>query len=308
MNYSMYFKNLTPPEGITDIVLDTDAYNEIDDQFAISYMIKRKDKFNVKGICAAPFYNSRSSSPADGMEKSYFEILKLLDLANASQLNDKVYRGSEMYLTDETIPVKSPAAEFISSLAEKYSPEKPLYVVAIGAITNVASALLLKPEIKENIVILWLGGHSLEMPYGAGEFNMTQDIAAARVVFGSKAPLVQLPCVGTVDRLATTEFELRHWLSGKNALCDYLTENTLKYMNTDSSIRPWSKVIWDIAPLFWLCADDGKWYMSDRLCPSPVPEYDNRYAAGASDRHLIKYVFDINRDAIFEKLFEVLAE
>ena len=41
-------KNLSVPSGKIDVVLDTDAYNEIDDQFAISYMIKSKEKIHVK--------------------------------------------------------------------------------------------------------------------------------------------------------------------------------------------------------------------------------------------------------------------
>lgn len=308
MKLEHYFKNLSPPIEKVDIILDTDAYNEIDDQFAISYMIKRKDKFNVTGICAAPFFNARSASPLDGMEKSYGEILKLLSLANEPQLCDRVFKGSDSYLKDEQTPVSSPAANFMAETAKAYSPEKPLYIVAIGAITNVASAIIKNPKMTENTVILWLGGHSLETPKGASEFNMTQDIAAARVVFGCGVPFVHLPCLGTVDRLATTEWELKHWLSGKNSLCDYLTENTLSYMNSHAESKPWSKVIWDIAPLFWLCGSDGIRYMSDRLTPSPTPEYDKKYALGSAKDHLIKYVYNINRDAIFEKLFEVLSK
>lgn len=78
-----------------------------------------------------------------------------------------------------------------------YSAEKPLYVAAIGAITNVASALLLNPEIADRIVIVWLGGHALHW-YDNAEFNIRQDVAAARVVFSSGAPLVIMPCMGLV--------------------------------------------------------------------------------------------------------------
>ena len=61
-------KNLSVPQGMVDVVLDSDAYNEIDDQFAISYLLKSKEKLNTKAIYAAPFLNERSVSPADGME------------------------------------------------------------------------------------------------------------------------------------------------------------------------------------------------------------------------------------------------
>ena len=81
MTYEQRIKNLSVPKGKIDVVLDTDAYNEIDDQYAISYMIKSKERLNTKAIYAATFFgNGKSSSPKDGMEKSYDEIHKLLSL------------------------------------------------------------------------------------------------------------------------------------------------------------------------------------------------------------------------------------
>ena len=84
------------------------------------------------------------------MEKSYDEILKLLKLAGKEELANIVYKGSLDYLADETTPVDSPAARFMAKLADDYSPEKPLYIAAIGAITNVASAFLMNPKMAEN--------------------------------------------------------------------------------------------------------------------------------------------------------------
>ena len=149
MTTEQYFKNLEVPDHPIDVVLDTDAYNEIDDQFAIAYLLKNQDKLRIKGFCAAPFFNSNSSSPKDGMERSYLEIAKLLDFAGEGELKQKVYRGSESYLPNEKTPVESEAADFLASLSRQYSPENPLYIVAIGAITNVASAFLKYPEMKE---------------------------------------------------------------------------------------------------------------------------------------------------------------
>lgn len=79
MNYEQRIKNLSVPEGKIDVIIDTDTYNEIDDQFAVSYLLKSSDKLNTKAIYAAPFLNANSISPTDGMEKSYNEILKLLE-------------------------------------------------------------------------------------------------------------------------------------------------------------------------------------------------------------------------------------
>lgn len=306
MNIEQYFKNLNTPKGPVDVVLDTDAYNEIDDQFAIAYMLRNSEKLRVKGICAAPFLNEKASSVADGMIKSYDEILKILELADCNELKDKVFKGSENYLPNERTAVDSDSAEFMAKLADNYSPENPLYIVAIGAITNVASAIIKNPKITENTVVVWLGGNSLQTQKGVAEFNMRQDIAAARVVMGCGVPFVQLPCFGVVDQFTTTAPELRYWLSGKNKLCDYLVENTIAEADSYAAGKPWSRVIWDVTAIAWLLNDNGD-FMKERLIPSPIPEYDKYYAIDP-ERHFIKHVYSINRDAIFEDLFTKLAK
>ncbi len=307
MNTTQFLKNLSVPTEKIDMVLDTDAYNEIDDQFAIAYMLSCKDKLNVKGICAAPFSGNRlSSGPADGMEKSYHEIHNLLTLAGEEELKANVYRGSVRYLPDERTPVESDAASFIAELANSYTPEKPLYVVAIGAITNVASAILKNPAMCENTVVVWLGGHAVHLP-DTPEFNMVQDIAAARVIFGCGVPFVQLPCCGVVDKFATTKYELLHHLSGKNALCDYLVSHSIEIAGEDAGGRAaWSRVLWDVTTIGWLVSDRVH-FMKDKLISSPIPEYDSHY--GFDDRrHFIRYVYYIDRDPLFEDMFKRLAE
>lgn len=304
MTTEQYLKNLNTPTSPVDVVLDTDAYNEIDDQFAISYMLRSKDRLHVKGLCAAPFLNSRSASAADGMEKSYQEILKLLELAEEDDLKSSVYRGSDSFMADEKTPVISDAATYLAELAKEYSPEHPLYIVAIGAITNVASAILMNPDMKENTVIVWLGGHGVHLDH-TREFNMYQDVAAARIVFGCGVPLVQLPCGGIVDHFVTSRYELEHWLLGKNKLCNYLVQNTIEEAESYAKGRPWTRVIWDVTAVAWLLNDDRK-FMTDCLIHSPIPEYDDHYGFD-NRRHFIKYVSSIKRDALFADLFEKLS-
>ena len=156
MNEKQYLENLTAPEGKIDFILDTDAFNEIDDLYAVSYILKSPEKFNVVAITAAPFFNDHSTSPKDGMEKSYEEIKTLIKLIGIKY--EEVYKGSDRYFKDENDFVKSAAAEKIVKEAEKHSPGNPLYIGAIGAITNVASALNMAPEIADKVVIIWLGG------------------------------------------------------------------------------------------------------------------------------------------------------
>jgi inosine-uridine nucleoside N-ribohydrolase len=293
-------RRLEKPTGVVDVILDTDAYNEVDDQFALAYLIRSPERINLKAMCAAPFLNERVQSAAEGMEKSYQEILHIQKLCNGESIMKNTYHGSTAFLSNEDEPVISPAAEKIIELAKEQPEDRPLYVISIGAITNVASALLMQPEIAHKIVVVWLGGHAYHWPHTC-EFNMDQDKAAARVVFGSGVPMVQLPCLGVVSHLTTTEPELKRYLCGKSELCDYLYRiviHEMKYRKT----MCWSRTIWDISAAAWLMNDC---FTADSIVHSPIPSYDGHY--GHSDtRHLIKCVYQVNRDAIFDDLFKKL--
>lgn len=295
-------KRLIKPKEKVDVVIDTDTYNEIDDQFALAYLIRSEDRLNLKAIYAAPFYNNKSSGPADGMEKSYKEIINILSLLEREDLKDCVYRGSEDYLSSEVEPVISDAAKDLARRAMDYTPENPLYVIAIAAITNVASAILMNPEIIDRIVLIWLGGNAYHWPHNK-EFNLYQDVAGARVVFGCKAALVQLPCMGVVSSFTTSGPELEYHLKGKNKLCDYLVDVTEKEAMEYHGGPAWTRAIWDVTAVAWLLEED---FMEDCLVHSPVPEYDDRYAYDDT-RHFIKYVYHINRDKLFADLFKKLA-
>lgn len=309
MNKEFLHRALTPPEGIVDAVIDTDTFNEIDDQFALAYMIRSNEKINLKAIYAAPFFNQHSTSPADGMEKSYNEIHNILTLMKEDELKKIVFRGSVNYLPDEKTPVISDAANHLAELAMAYSAEKPLYVVAIGAITNVASALLIKPEIAERIVLVWLGGHSFDWP-DTKEFNMYQDVAGARVVFDSGAPVVQLPCNGVVSAFTISGDDMRARLYGKNELCTYLTTHSENEVSSYVKAgNAWSRVIWDVTAVAWLTgAASGKnKFIRYRLTPAPVCEYDFTYSFDNS-RGDIAYAYHINRDALFNDLIAKLTK
>ncbi|MBQ8598374.1 MAG: nucleoside hydrolase [Bacteroidales bacterium] len=303
MTTAELLRKLERPTGKVDVILDTDTYNEIDDQFALSYMIKSDDKLNVKAIYAAPYFNDKSTGPADGMEKSYQEILKVLGLLEREDLKAFAFRGSDRYLSSETEPVISDAAKDLAERAMTYTEENPLYVVAIGAITNVASALIMKPEIKDRMVVVWLGGHAHHWPENT-EFNLHQDIAAARVIFGCGVPFVQLPCMGVVSGFTVSDADLENHLKGRNPLCDYLVENTVEEVKHYVDSPVWSRVIWDVTAVAWLLSEE---FMSDVIVHSPIPEYDGRYAFD-DRRHFMKYVYYIDRDKLLRDLFSKLTK
>ena len=155
-------------------------------------------------------------------------------------------------------------------------------------------------------MVVWLGGNAHHRN-PSPEFNLMQDVAAARVVFGSGVPLVQLPCRGVIDRFHTTGPELEYWLRGKNALCDYLVDHTFDYARRrlDPS-GPWSKPLWDVTAVGWLLNRDQQFLEYD-IRPRPIPQPGHAYSFDTAQAPMA-YVYAVNRDALYADLFRKLTQ
>ena len=291
-------RRLQPPKGKVDMVLDTDTYNEVDDQFALSYALLSPEKLNVQAIYAAPFYNDRSGGPKDGMEKSYGEILRLLDRLGVDP-EGRVFRGSERYLPDGRTPVDSPAARDLVARAMARPEDDPLYVVAIGAITNVASAILMEPRITRRIVVVWLGGHPTAYP-SALEFNLSQDVPAARTIFDCGAPVVLVPCLGVASHLLTSIPELEASIGGRKRPVRHAAGHRERLHGR--SLRM-GKEIWDVSTVAWLLNPD---WLPSKLTHSPLLTDDSHWAHD-ENRHLIRECTFCYRNPVFRDLFTKLA-
>lgn len=285
-----------PSTGVLDVVIDTDTYNEIDDQFAVVYALLSPERLNVKAIYAAPFLNKRSTSSGEGMRKSKEEILRLLNRLGKDH-EGFVFDGSSLFMSENNNkPVASKAANDL--ITKAMQAKDKLYVIALGAPTNVASAIEMEPKIKDKIVVIWLGGkgHNWSTAF---EFNLKQDIKASQVLFDSGVPMVQIPTDPVTSHLQTSLPEIEYYLKGKNPISNYLTEIYTEYF-TDHFGR--SKVIWDISAVAYLLNE--KWFITD-LVHSPILTDQITYSFDNS-RHLIKMTPSIKRDPIFTDMFRKL--
>jgi purine nucleosidase len=289
---------LAAPDHPVSMVLDTDTYNEIDDQFALLYAML-SDNLNVEAIYAAPFHNGKSSGPGDGMERSYDEILRILDYMGIDRKND-VYRGATEYLPSLSDPRPSAAVEDLIERAMAPRTD-PLYVVAIGAITNIATALLTEPNLVQRIVVVWLGGHPTYW-HTASEFNLKQDIPASQVIFDSGVPLIHVPCKNVAEHVKTTLPEIERYVKGQGRIGDYLHEIYKGYSKNHFAK---SKEIWDVATIAYLLNSD---WLPSEIMPSPVLNPDLTWDVTDRSRHPIRAATNARRDPIFKDLFTKLAD
>lgn len=299
MKDSERIRMLQCPRHPVDVVIDTDTYNEVDDQFALAYLLKNQDRLRLQAIYAAPFLNEKAETPEEGMEKSYQEIMSILELADAKKYMACVYKGARCFLEGEKIPAASPASGDLIRRAMSHSREDPLYVVGIAAATNIASAILQEPAIRERMVVVWLGGSAFHCS-GMEEFNLMEDLCAARVLFDSGVPLVQLPCWGVVESFSLSRPEMEAYLSGKNKLSDHLARYAIEEVEKWASGSLWAKVIWDVTAVAWLL-NDRQQFMNDRIVSCPEIAGDGSYGF-TGGRHSMKYVYRIERDALMTDL------
>ncbi len=200
-------------------IINTDAKNEGDDQYAIVHALL-SPSLDVRGIVPAHFGTWRSDQ---SMIDSRHEVELLLELMSMTG-QVTVADGAAVPIADERTPTDSPGARLIIAESLLATADDRLYVAFLGPLTDMASAILLDPAIVDRpVTVIWIGGegHGELGLRRSMEFNLSNDIAAANVVFDSSITLWQVP--RTVYPLVSVSYaELEEKIGGTSALADYL--------------------------------------------------------------------------------------
>lgn len=216
-----------PEDKKINIIIDSDAKNEADDQYAIVHALL-SPKLNVKGIIATQFSKRRTLT---SMMESYEECKKLVSLMNYST---PVYKGDIEALDSLERYEVSEGSKFIIEEAKK--AEDKLYIACMGALTNVAAAVLHEPSIADKIMIVWVGGR-LDISNKGYEANARNDYKAVNVVMERCAHILQIPYeVYRMMQVSIAELEIR--VKPYHAIGEYLF-NQLNDFNYNVN-RPWS--------------------------------------------------------------------
>lgn len=281
------------------IILDTDMSNEVDDRFALTYLMSSLDNIEVEAITIAPFWKSGYAEDltiAEGTELSYQTTLKILDMIGASSYKDKVYKGATAYMEE------ADDNEAVNKIIDICKKNEKIIIVAIGAITNIALAIQKEPSIIDNMEIIWLGGNSF-LSHQNEEFNFRQDIKAVRTVFESKVKLTVIPCRNVAANLVTTSFELEHYLLNSNIgkyLCEEFKNCKKKYYKNSEDEIGSSKTLWDLSAVAYLLNKD--WFITEKIsCPNIL---ENGMYEQTEGKHEITFVNDLFRNKIYNDYFK----
>lgn len=319
------------PSGRLRVVIDTDAANEIDDQFAIVWALLADDHLEVLAVNAAPYAHgpylaalreaievrgagrpetaweefaaaisdeqiedaTTTSTAHDGMERSFIEIQRVLGRIDATTPH---HRGASRFMDDIASPVDSDAVRNLIELVHA-SPE-PLYVAVLGAPTNVASALVTDPTIAEKLVVVFVAGYPSGSTHVDDSFNLVQDRVATNRLFAPDTHLVYVPGYHVAETLSVSLAELHQHALGRGPAGDLLVELYLDNpLATDPTRAGHSWIMWDLAPIAWLI--EPGWLRTELVAGATVGA-GHRWAPSPGE---FTEAFRLDRRAIYMDLF-----
>jgi len=277
-----------PPAGPLRVVIDTDAANEIDDQYAMSLALGFPDRIHVEGIIAAHFGLAGGSG---GIQKSFDEVQAVLEHAGFTG-KIPVKKGSDPFQYRDRIP-PSEGVDFIIEKAKTATPESPLWMVLLGPATDAAAALLKEPAIADRMVVFWHG--RTQWPVRCWNFNAYNDTKAAQFIF-------ELPCrmilFDTGTYLTMTKEESERRFASLGPLGKYLQE--IRYRKP-AFLSP-RKGFFDMGDLAAL-VDPGvvRWETTE----APTVDHDLRYDFTHTHGEIVR-IYHVERDPSFDLLERAL--
>ncbi|MDR3717203.1 MAG: nucleoside hydrolase [Bryobacteraceae bacterium] len=224
------------------ILLDSDTANEIDDLYAITRALLEPG-FQVLGLSSAQ-WNTRLSPP-DTVAESQKLNTEILRLMGRQEIPAPM--GSEMIMGkpwggDE--PRDSPAARLMIREARAMPSGAKLTIVNTGAVTNVASAIKLAPDIVPRIAVYLMGAHYFadRKVWNKDEFNVRNDLNATNFLLNAEGLELHVMPANVCGKLVFPQAETLRQLQGQGGIWDYLAARWLSF---SPESEQW--VMWDLA-------------------------------------------------------------
>lgn len=227
-------------DGPVRVIVDADTANEIDDLYAIVRALVAPE-FRVEGVTSAHF--TRSTQPNETVRRSQEINEQILD---AMGLRGSIPHpiGADRSMADPSSPVDSPAARLIIEKAHAGGPDDKLVVFALGACTNLASALLLDPSIESKVVFAFIDGDYKDQRWGPGIFNWRNDIHAVKAIFESRVEYLHMPAPSVSVQMELSKKAVDEHLRGRGGVWDLLVDRWETFPRTAKREK---KTMWDVA-------------------------------------------------------------
>lgn len=179
---------LGPPRA--RVILDNDFSGDPDDLYQLVHHLL-SPSVDIRLVVASHLRPGDHFDPSPTQARNAAAVARDVFARMGLESVHVIVAGSDEPLPDGETPQAAPAVDAIIAEALRDDVDTPLFYLAGGGLTDLASALLREPRIAERLTLVWIGGAEHEglavPPPGAMpiEYNLLIDVTAAQVVFGS---------------------------------------------------------------------------------------------------------------------------
>lgn len=164
------------------LIYDTDANNELDDQFALMYLLVNGQVFDLEGVTV------NATKSGGNIDQHYEEARRILQLGQRDgqipllKGADGSFEAIRAQVENDAFDGKA-GVDFIIAEANKVH-DRELILLAVGKLTNVALALEKDPSIAGKMRVVWLGSNYPK----PGEYNQDNDTVSMNYVLNTNVP------------------------------------------------------------------------------------------------------------------------
>ncbi|MGV3531497.1 MAG: SGNH/GDSL hydrolase family protein [Chthoniobacteraceae bacterium] len=222
------------------VYIDTDMAAEIDDSFAV-YRALIAQELNVVGVSSIGW-----QGPLDFPINTQASQEMIQDVLGLLGLRDRISHpiGAMHPMPEKHAPVDSPAARDIIAKAKSVPIGEKLQVFVLGAYTNVASALLLDPGIRDNLTVHVMGFRYNDGRLTTNESNCQGDLHAAAWLLESGVELKIMPS-STLRQFQWSKADVDTHFKGKGGVRDYLVKRWESYAPSSTEHTQWDIAVFE---------------------------------------------------------------
>lgn len=299
--------------GKIRVIFDTDANNELDDQHALAYLLFSGATFQVEGVTV------NATKSGGNIAEQFAEAERIMKLC---QQHGKIplYKGANAgfaQIKSQALSSSFDGAEAVNFILERANtPEKrPLVLVAVGKLTNVALALQKDPTIARRVRVVWLGSNYPE----PGEYNQDNDTTALNYILNTQVPFemvtVRYGKPSGTDAVRATQEEINRLMPGKgprvvepvlgrhqvafNTFGDY-SVNLFQHIEYHGN--PPSRALFDMAAV--AIVKNPTW-ASARVIPCPILQ-NNQWLERPNNPRKIKVWENFDREKIMADFYHTM--
>lgn len=209
------------------VIIDNDFSGDPDDLYQLVHHLL-SPSVDIRLVVASHLREGDPFDPSPVTAENARAVVEHVFSQMGLESTEVIRTGANQALVDASTPQHSAATQAIIAEAMRDDTTTPLFYVAGGGLTDLASAYLIEPRIAERMTLVWIGGAEHEglavpppnaMPI---EYNLLIDVVAGQVLFNDSPITIWQVARDVYRQCLVSDAELRLRVAATGPLGRYL--------------------------------------------------------------------------------------